>query len=144
MKARRVVTCRGSNILSRQSAHRWPTTFYPPGRFLVLISVRVDQGAIVRLEGLHHVKKIHLIGTRSHDLPACNASTNYATMHRLRGSVNIKPMKLHFMCIMTQFYCPINSQVRDGAQNMKIDNVILCCLIKSTAHYRGEEEVITE
>jgi hypothetical protein len=37
--------------------------------------------AIVRLEGLGKLKKIHLIGTRTRDLPACSisASTNYAT-----------------------------------------------------------------
>jgi hypothetical protein len=34
----------------------------------------------VRLEGLGKLKKIHLIGTRTRDLPACSsASTNYAT-----------------------------------------------------------------
>jgi hypothetical protein len=32
----------------------------------------VDPRAIVRLEGLGELKKIHLIGTRTRDLPACS------------------------------------------------------------------------
>jgi hypothetical protein len=64
--AHRILRGRGSQ-LSRQSAHRWrwgcqpyaAAAIYPPGRFLILISVRgwVDPGAIVRLEGLGKLKK---------------------------------------------------------------------------------------
>jgi hypothetical protein len=47
----------------------------PPVRFLVLIFVRsrVDQRAILQLEGLSKLKKkIHLTGTRNRDLLACS------------------------------------------------------------------------
>jgi hypothetical protein len=67
--------------LSRQSAHRWrwgcqpyaPATLYPPGRFLILISVRgwVDPNW-----------KIHLIGTRTRDLPGCSIMPQPTTLSR--------------------------------------------------------------
>jgi hypothetical protein len=91
VKAHRVVRRRGSHIFSRQSAHRWlwgqpyaPAALYPPGRFLVLISLRswVYPKAIVWLEGLGQLKKIHLIGTRTRDLPACSIVPQPTTLQR--------------------------------------------------------------
>jgi hypothetical protein len=52
-----------------------PAAFYPPGRFLVFISVRgwVDPSAIMQLEGLGQLKKSNdLIGIPTRSLPACS------------------------------------------------------------------------
>jgi hypothetical protein len=54
----------------------------PPGRFLVLISVRaVDPRAIVRLEEWNQLKKSSdLIGNRTRDLPACSIAPQPTTL----------------------------------------------------------------
>jgi hypothetical protein len=53
----------------------------PPGRFLILISVRIDPRAKVLLDELGKLK-IHLIGTRTRDLPACSIVPQPTTLPR--------------------------------------------------------------
>jgi hypothetical protein len=65
---------------SRQSANSWrwgcqpyaPAARYPPGRFLVVISVRswVDPTDTVRLEGLRKLKKIQWLHRDSNPQPS--------------------------------------------------------------------------
>jgi hypothetical protein len=78
-------------IFSRQSAHRWrwgcqpyaPASHYPPGIFLVLVSVR-GWGNLrdkLWLEWLGKLKKSNgLIGNQSRDLPACSTVPQPTTL----------------------------------------------------------------
>jgi hypothetical protein len=62
----------------------------PPGKFLVLISVRgrVDPRAIVRLKYWVNWKIQWLIGNRARDLPACNTVPQPTTLPRALSSPN--------------------------------------------------------
>jgi hypothetical protein len=75
----------GSQITVRLSALRAGRPLTPPGKFLIVISVRgwVDPRAIVRLEGLGKLKKsTELIVTRTRDLPACSIVPQPTTLPR--------------------------------------------------------------
>jgi hypothetical protein len=85
VEAHRVVRCRGSHILPRQSAHRWrwgcqcytPAAIYlpPAGRFLVFISVRGSVNPRAHSEAgkiMSNEKFNDVIGNRTRDLPACS------------------------------------------------------------------------
>jgi hypothetical protein len=75
--------------------------FLPPGRFLVLISVRgwVDPRAIVWLEGLGKLKKSTSSGTRTVDFPACSIVPQPTTLPHAA----MKWQEVAENCIMRSF-----------------------------------------
>jgi hypothetical protein len=102
MEALRVARGWGSHIF-RHSAHRWrwgchpyaPAAFYPPGRFLVLISVRgwVKPRAIVRLEGLGQLKK-STSSMITGNLPTCSIVPLPTTLLHAPGEIYIVPKEI--------------------------------------------------
>jgi hypothetical protein len=87
--------------LRLSALHAGPAVIYPPGRFLVLISVKgwVDPRAIVRLEGLGQLKKSNdFIGIRIRDLPACSIvpQPSYATAYPIIYPINSNYWMLTF------------------------------------------------
>jgi hypothetical protein len=97
---------------SRQSAHRWrwgcqpyaPAALYPPGIFLVLISVTgcVDSRAHSAAARIRSIQKSNdFIGNRTRDLPACSIATMLPRApHCIPATILF--MKF-FLCIKTPF-----------------------------------------
>jgi hypothetical protein len=91
----------------------------PPGRFLILISVRgwVEPWAIVRLEELGQLKKIHLTGTRTRDLSACSIVPQPTTLPcaPLHNSSSLNSILGHIMYVaadMLYIRCLLSSPWR--------------------------------
>jgi hypothetical protein len=139
VEALRVVRGWGSHIF-RYSTHRWrqgcqpyaPAAFYPPGRFLLLISVRgwVDSRAKVRLEGL---KKSTLSGTWTGGPPVCSIVPQPTTLPRapliykgLKSSGSAGPVRRSKTCSLKKpkwvgffrpFHLKMETQyIRDNGQ----------------------------
>jgi hypothetical protein len=124
---------------SRQSAHRWrwgcqpyaPAALYPPGRFLILISVRgwVDPRAIVRMKRLGQLKKSNdLICNRTRDLPVCSIGTTVIHAVIIRRSIygNLKYNHLlYFLWIFVkQLHCLFHGSY-DSTSAELLDRVIM-------------------
>jgi hypothetical protein len=93
---------------SRQSVHRWrwgcqpyaPAALYPPGKFLVLISVRgwVDPRSVVRLERLGKLKKSTSSGLEPRDLPTCSIVPQPTTCCTCYFLMKLTPSHYYWYC----------------------------------------------
>jgi hypothetical protein len=88
------------------SALRSGRPFPPPHEdswYSFVLEAESTPGPYLRLEGLGKLKKIHLIGTRTRDLPACSIVPQPTTLPRAPATHAINEIYI-LCCVDWQFF----------------------------------------